>query len=130
MENLLKGAEVHLRSRNENYGTPIDETLKTGKQGVATHKKLPSLLANAQATVSHAGDEATFGDYYVYPLSEGRDNEDEYVTARSFLFTDRSIYRPGQVVFFKGILIQTKNNKSSVVPGQYVTDLSRRCEWE
>ena len=117
----IDGAEVHLQSRNKNYGMPIDETLKTGKQGVATHKKLPRLLANAQATVRHAGDEASFGDYYVYPLSDGRNKEDDYVIARSFLFTDRSIYRPGQVVFFKGILIQTKNNKSSVVPGQYVT---------
>jgi uncharacterized protein YfaS (alpha-2-macroglobulin family) len=36
----------------------------------------------------------------------------------SFLFTDRSIYRPGQTVYFKGIVIQTQKNaqKSTVVP--------------
>lgn len=36
---------------------------------------------------------------------------------RSFLFTDRSIYRPGQVVYFKGIRVSRDGSgKSSVVP--------------
>ena len=36
--------------------------------------------------------------------------------ARPFIFTDRSIYRPGQTVHYKVILIQQKNGISSVVP--------------
>ena len=37
---------------------------------------------------------------------------------RSFLFTDRAIYRPGQTVYFKGILTQTSANgrKSIILP--------------
>ncbi len=41
----------------------------------------------------------------------------------SFLFTDRSIYRPGQIVYFKGIVIN-RNNKtaeSNIVPGRKAT---------
>ncbi|WP_430411983.1 MG2 domain-containing protein [Kordia sp.] len=39
--------------------------------------------------------------------------------ARPFVFMDRSIYRPGQTIYFKGILLQQKNGKSSVVPNVY-----------
>ena len=36
-----------------------------------------------------------------------------------FLFTDRSIYRPGQQLFFKGIVINKENEKSAKVNAQY-----------
>ncbi|MFZ1784830.1 MAG: alpha-2-macroglobulin family protein [Ferruginibacter sp.] len=38
---------------------------------------------------------------------------------RTFLFTDRSIYRPGQTVYFKGIVVSKDKEplKSSVLPG-------------
>ncbi|WP_276372685.1 carboxypeptidase-like regulatory domain-containing protein [Chryseolinea sp. H1M3-3] len=116
----LEGANIHLERFNTNYGTAIDEFLTTGKHGVAILKQRPHLYAYAEATVRYGGDEATFGDYYINALYE-KTREEEVYTARSFLFTDRSIYRPGQMVFFKGILIQTKNGKSSIVPGEYVT---------
>ncbi|MCP2937069.1 MG2 domain-containing protein, partial [Salmonella enterica subsp. enterica serovar Typhimurium] len=36
---------------------------------------------------------------------------------QSFLFTDRSIYRPGQIVYFKGIRVSRDGSgKSSIVP--------------
>jgi len=46
-------------------------------------------------------------DYYYYP----NNGEDENKTLTSvFLFADRSIYRPAQIVYFKGIVL-SKNNK-------------------
>jgi len=39
----------------------------------------------------------------------------EKTSYKSFLFTDRSIYRPGQTVFFKGIIIDVDRNRSLVV---------------
>ncbi|MGI4865258.1 MAG: alpha-2-macroglobulin family protein [Janthinobacterium lividum] len=38
-----------------------------------------------------------------------------------FLFTDRAIYRPGQTLYFKGILTQSLNDKASIVTGQPVS---------
>lgn len=40
------------------------------------------------------------------------------IKPRTFLFTDRSIYRPGQTLYFKGIVISTEKDiiKSAVVP--------------
>jgi uncharacterized protein YfaS (alpha-2-macroglobulin family) len=46
-------------------------------------------------------------DYYYYP----NNGEDENKTTTSvFLFADRSIYRPAQIVYFKGIVL-SKNDK-------------------
>ncbi|GAB3859112.1 alpha-2-macroglobulin family protein [Hymenobacter terrigena] len=45
----------------------------------------------------------------------------EQAQRRTFLFTDRAIYRPGQTLYFKGILTETLRAKSSLVTGQAVS---------
>jgi hypothetical protein len=42
------------------------------------------------------------------------------ISQKTFLFTDRAIYRPGQVVFFKGILLNYDGEKSEIEPGKTV----------
>ncbi len=73
--------------------------------------------------------ELTNGDDHLFMEDENY-NSFNYATSglekdvvTSFLFTDRSIYRPGQIVYFKGIVIN-RNNKSSesnIVPGHQAT---------
>lgn len=53
----------------------------------------------------------------VYKKEE--EKEDIEWKARSFVFMDRSIYRPGQTIYFKGILLQQKDGESAVVPNVY-----------
>jgi TonB-dependent SusC/RagA subfamily outer membrane receptor len=54
-------------------------------------------------------------DYYYSNINEP-DDEDENI--RIFYFIDRSIYRPGQTVFFKGIAIKyNKEKTNNVAPG-------------
>jgi hypothetical protein len=50
-------------------------------------------------------------------------SEHEYKVpeTRSFIFTDRAIYRPGQTVYFKSILLRGLKNKHEIVPGQAMT---------
>ncbi|MDO7885307.1 alpha-2-macroglobulin family protein [Hymenobacter cheonanensis] len=55
---------------------------------------------------------------YYFP---GRQNEAEQAQRRTFLFTDRAIYRPGQTVYFKGILTQSLGGKASLLTGQPVS---------
>lgn len=45
---------------------------------------------------------------------------DEHI-AKMYLYLDRSIYRPGQTVYFKGLLVENKEGKSSVVPNTYTS---------
>ena len=66
--------------------------------------------------MAHADEVAYFGDYYINRYYK---RGEEKVTYKSFLFTDRSIYRPGQTVYFKAIAIKNNpnviNNKSEVL---------------
>jgi uncharacterized protein YfaS (alpha-2-macroglobulin family) len=57
------------------------------------------------------------GGYYYYP----RTPPQEQPQRRTFLFTDRAIYRPGQTLYFKGILAQELQEKSTLLPGQLVS---------
>ncbi len=45
----------------------------------------------------------------------------EQAQRRTFLFTDRAIYRPGQTLYFKGILTETLRAKSTLVKSQPVS---------
>ncbi len=50
-------------------------------------------------------------DEYFYPdYNEPLNANYERVNSRVFMFTDRSIYRPGQLVFFKGIAVTKDQN--------------------
>ncbi|HET9505303.1 MAG TPA: MG2 domain-containing protein [Hymenobacter sp.] len=56
--------------------------------------------------------------------SEGYPNhldKDTSPARRTFLFTDRAIYRPGQTVYFKGLITQSQGSKNSLLTGQSVS---------
>ena len=66
--------------------------------------------------ITHENDELFTDDYqYVYT----NDVYPEKQSTNTFFFTDRSIYRPGQTVFFKGIVVNSnsKTGKSAIYPG-------------
>jgi len=56
---------------------------------------------------------------YAYVYRGKKEEIDEVKNRRSFFFTDRSIYRPGQVVYFKGIITtrDAATGKPKVVEG-------------
>lgn len=63
--------------------------------------------------IVHEKDTLAF-NYNVPTRYDNREDED--FKAKAMLYLDRAIYRPGQKVYFKGIVFQDKNNKKSVVP--------------
>ena len=82
----------------------------------------PATQGIMQLEMSHGTDRLFMDDQrYVYYREEGNNNaaqtaaQYEKEQARLFLFTDRSIYRPGQTLFFKGIAVtkdyNSKRNK-------------------
>jgi TonB-dependent SusC/RagA subfamily outer membrane receptor len=44
------------------------------------------------------------------------DDDNQFFDAKSNVFFDRAIYRPGQKVYYKGVMLQKKDRKKSVVP--------------
>jgi hypothetical protein len=57
------------------------------------------------------------GNYYQYPPNESN----EKTSLKTFFFTDRGIYRPGQTVYFKGILLEKKGDNTSIKTGTKTT---------
>ena len=50
-----------------------------------------------------------------------KDQLNTEAVTKSFIFTDRAIYRPGQTVYFKSILLKGLKNKYDVLPKQNLT---------
>lgn len=48
------------------------------------------------------------GSFYNYER-----DDDEDLDTRTFFFTDRAIYRPGQTIYFKGIMLETDGKKKN-----------------
>ncbi|GAB3636873.1 hypothetical protein GCM10027422_24630 [Hymenobacter arcticus] len=109
------------KSRNDQR---LRAVLPTGPTGEA---ELPAPLGNSasfgreqlQSVRSWRGRDTLLtmlnGSYY--PSYEEVDRPQQ----RAFLFTDRAIYRPGQTVYFKGILTESRAAKSQLLTGQPVS---------
>jgi len=60
------------------------------------------------------GDDNLFLDQNYYNDSYYHDDE---IDLRTFFFTDRAIYRPGQTVYFKGIILETDGKQNQIKEG-------------
>ncbi|WP_179005232.1 alpha-2-macroglobulin family protein [Winogradskyella forsetii] len=97
----------------------LTKSFTTDRFGKFEFSKDNNYYRNVQIKVNSKDDTAYFGDYYINRTYDQNENNDaQYHT---FLFTDRSIYRPGQTVYFKGIITQSKDGKSSVADDKEIT---------
>ncbi len=110
----LQDAKVNLRNKNARYSNkPIDKTFITDKNGFISYT--PNAHHNqVEITVNHKDDIGLFRYYRLYNPGH-RGKETEFNNNHVFLFTDRSIYRPSQTVYFKGIAVSQYENKSKVI---------------
>ncbi len=110
----LAGAKAQLWQRNYDYKnggyTELKKELYTAdKNGYLKIKETKEPVQyNLQFT--HNGDELFLSNYDYQPVYNSYSEEIKPVT---FLFTDRSIYRPGQTIYFKGIVLKNKSNTSA-----------------
>jgi len=109
----IVGASINLKNKRRRYQEDrnINKTLKTDAKGQVT-LETTSNYNNLEITITKGKESALFDNYYV----NGRYNKQKPQTRYSaFLFTDRSIYRPGQTVYFKGIGISQKETESELL---------------
>ncbi len=113
----ISNASVELTyTENNNRGTQT-ENFSTNSYGEISIEKTKDRYRNINTKVTYGNDIAYFGDYYVNPYYKRDKEETNY---KAFLFTDRSIYRPGQTVYFKAIAIKTNIEKSKVMASEPV----------
>lgn len=114
------GAKVVLK--NNSSGKKLKKVFRTDKNGQITYKNRKS-YSGVKALVSYKKDTASFGSFNYYDNRKRKkydDEDDENIEIRPFVFTDRSIYRPGQTVYFKAIVVKTIGKKTEVVKDEYV----------
>ena len=105
-------ADVKLTYKKGYNSNLKSQKLTTNLKGEVVIKKPTKRYTNVNVEVTYKSEKAFFGDFYINGKRNTYDkNQDRY---NGFLFTDRSIYRPGQTVYFKGIAMQTKDRKSTV----------------
>lgn len=117
----IKGAQVDIFTEKYNYVTREYEYVKfrnltTDANGKAYMDALPS---NSDSRYLYADIRSgtdrycPFSTFYMYPPYRSNAGK-TYFTQ---FFTDRSIYRPGQTVYFKGIMLSKEGDKYSIAPG-------------
>ena len=123
-----KGAKLVL-SYQENYDRAFLTKIFTTDVLGQVKIPLPSKRWTSVKTTVTAGDDtAYFGDYYINQKANTRILHE--VDYNAFLFTDRSIYRPGQPLYFKGIAIGRQNGISSVQANTKVTVTLRDANYQ
>lgn len=100
----------------ENYDrSPLTKSFTTDEKGLVAIPLSGTPWTRIQTVVTHGQDKAHFGAYYIRRKPEVENLR--AVNYTTFLFTDRSIYRPGQPLYYKGIALKKTEDTSVVASG-------------
>lgn len=113
----VAGAEVTVYRRDYSSGRSVNKKIHTAFTDKDGNVKISTDgSGNQLIEVKHKKDIILPLNYYGYYHENTRDR------LYTQLFTDRSIYRPGQVVYFKGITLSfDPNNRPSIIPSKKVS---------
>jgi len=115
--------KVEIRVLNRETGAPVSNVQ------VTIADVTPLITDTNGACTFNAG----YGNSFAVKLIKGADTlytpnkyvpqlvENDEPRYNTVLFTDRQIYRPGQIVYFKGLQLLTTNGKNRIVPKESVT---------
>ncbi|QED37695.1 hypothetical protein FK178_08150 [Antarcticibacterium arcticum] len=99
--------------------TRVGKTLLTDNKGEVKENNTSSRQRSPQILVIKKGDTLNTNYWQSY-YRRNYNNAVEEPTATTLLYLDRAIYRPGQKVYFKGVLLTQENKKTSTVPNEFV----------
>ncbi len=115
----LPNLKVHIENTQINrYNKKIKMDLKTDENGFITISS-PNNHSYVVFDVFHNDKKTTF-KYFSFNRHYGH-HDLKLHNKNIFLFTDRSIYRPGQTVYFKGIAVYQEENKSHILANERLT---------
>ncbi len=115
----IPNVKVHLKANRRNYSDSfVNQHFVTDEKGQFTFSN-PEVYSKVKISLDNGLEKTVLYHGYLSAKHERRKAEskgDYYAHVQ--LFTDRSIYRPGQEIFFKGILIKQLSNSSQAVEGE------------
>jgi len=117
----LKGAEVKTYTKEYNYTSrkyhfDLWRTFTTDTEGYFESAAIPpgGKPESYFAEFIYQGDRLITSNYFFQSRTGEKDDRSQTTT---FLFTDRAIYRPGQPIYFKGIVTEKKGGKWEIRTG-------------
>jgi len=118
----MSGVTARLYVQQYNYRTRKNEyiQLNTYRTDVDGFFTIPSVsdYRNFDIEFSKDNDRLFLNDNF-YQYRYGK--EEKKLRTQTFFFTDRSIYRPGQTIYFKGIMVETGDESNAVKTKQSTT---------
>lgn len=100
----LQGVKFNVYTQQNNGKYKVTQSTTSEKDGGVVIKSETRYSTNRYELVLNSDTLAPDDENYVYRYDYYRDNEGTS-DHQTFLFTDRGIYRPGQLVYFKGIVV-------------------------
>lgn len=115
----LKNIKAEAWVKNYSYKTRKFLSLKIGKftsdeNGLFTVPPAQADIRNNSIyfRIEDKKDLLITGTFYQYPVGEPV----EYTSVQTSFYTDRAIYRPGQTIYFKGIVLRKTGEKTQIKP--------------
>ena len=106
------------------YVIEVFATLKTDKEGLTrTEGGIPMSF---QIIVRKGNDSLLPRDYFNLRMSSSSQSPSNQTT----ILTDRSIYRPGQTVYFKGIMVRHDNYRQTLITNGTETIRFKDANWQ
>ena len=106
------------------FGSQTKYTDKIGETNFSNIKRNSPILVTYKKDSLYLGESFTRG--YNSPGAEWRKKKQ----CKSFLFTDRNLYRPGQTVYFKGIVLTRHNHETQPETQQNFLVVIRDSNWK
>jgi hypothetical protein len=117
----LKGAEVKTYTKEYNYTSrkyhfDLWRTFTTDEQGYFESEAIPpgGKPESYFAEFIYQGDRLITSNYFFQSRTAEKEDRPQITT---FLFTDRAIYRPGQPIYYKGIVTEKKGGRWEIKTG-------------
>ena len=90
------------------YRTDLIQSASTNENGFCEFDRSMNRYYNLQVLIEKGNDKFRSKNIYSYYQTQ-----DKRIVTKTFFFLDRAIYRPGQTIFFKGLMIETDGKKEN-----------------
>ena len=121
--------DVNVNIYQQNYDYNKKKYVKKDLHNFISDKngcvRLPNNFSNSYHIELSKENDILLSDSYYIDL----DNDTE-LRERTYFFTDRAIYRPGQTVYFKGVILNENSEKKELVVGKETKVTLRDSNWQ
>ncbi|WP_323789362.1 alpha-2-macroglobulin family protein [Psychroserpens sp.] len=113
----IVGVSAIIKFKNDYKNGFHTHKLTSNANGEIRLEKTSNRYFNLSIELSKDNQSAYYDGYYAY---KGNNRNQDEISYNSFVFTDRSIYRPGQTVFFKAIHLESQKGKSKPLENESI----------